>query len=107
VTVDVYTRAEDGISYRLDQADIPLVAYLRGIGFSIIPISEEDELHYANNYLTIAPRHIMAVANQSHTLVQAFEQHGVKVEWVPLENLIKGYGAAHCMTQVIRRKRTS
>lgn len=71
------------------------------------PISEEDELHYANNYLTIAPRHIMAVANQSHTLVQAFEQHGVKVEWVPLDNLIKGYGAAHCMTQVIRRKRTS
>ena len=107
VTVDVYTRAEDGISYRLDQADIPLVAYLQGIGFSIIPISEEDELHYANNYLTIAPRHIMAVANQSHTLIQAFEQHGVKVEWVPLENLIKGYGAAHCMTQVIRRKRTS
>ncbi|MBR5574041.1 MAG: hypothetical protein IKW35_06055 [Paludibacteraceae bacterium] len=49
----------------------------------------------------------MAVANQSHTLVQAFEQHGVKVEWVPLDNLIKGYGAAHCMTQVIRRKRTS
>ena len=28
---------------------------------------------------------------------------GVKVEWIPLESLIDGYGAAHCMTQVLSR----
>ena len=28
---------------------------------------------------------------------------GVTVEWVPLESLIDGYGAAHCMTQVLKR----
>jgi arginine deiminase len=44
----------------------------------------------------------MAVGNQSAELQQAFERHGVKVEWIPPETLIKGYGAAHCMTQVIR-----
>ena len=67
------------------------------------PIKEEDELHYANNYLTIAPRHIMAVAGQSEELQQDFKRHGVKVEWIPLESLIDGYGAAHCMTQVLSR----
>ena len=103
VTIDVYTRAEGGGDYCLSRADVPFVEYLKSIGMSIILISKEDELHYANNYLTIAPRHIMAVANQSQRLTKALAEHGVTVEWVPLENLIKGYGAAHCMTQVIRR----
>ena len=76
--------------------------FLKERGFTIIPISQKDELHYANNFLTIAPRHILAVGNQSKQLQQLFEKHGAKVEWIPLETLIKGYGAAHCMTQVIK-----
>ena len=82
------------------------VEFLKKRGFTIIPIKLEDELHYANNFLTIAPRHIMAVGNQSEQLQKAFAQHGVKVEWIPLETLIKGYGAAHCMTQVIKAELT-
>lgn len=103
VVVDLYQRSVEGGEYELSCKDIPFVEYLTEQGFEIITIGERDEMHYANNYLTIAPRHIMAVANQSEALEESFRQHGVKVEWVELENLIKGYGAAHCMTQVIRR----
>ena len=53
--------------------------------------------------LIIAPRHIMAVGGQSAALQQRLRDAGVKVEWVPLESLIDGYGAAHCMTQVMNR----
>ena len=103
VTVDLYTRLAGEKEYHLTQQDLSFVQYLKDNGFSIIPIKEEDELHYANNYLTIAPRHIMAVAGQSEELQQDFKRHGVKVEWIPLESLIDGYGAAHCMTQVLSR----
>jgi arginine deiminase len=103
VTVDLYTRPAGEKEYHLTQQDLSFVQYLKDNGFSIIPIKEEDELHYANNYLTIAPRHIMAVAGQSEELQQDFKRHGVKVEWIPLESLIDGYGAAHCMTQVLSR----
>ena len=102
VTVDLYTRKPGEKDYTLSQREIPFVEFLEQRGFSIIPIKIEDELHYANNFLTIAPRHIMAVGNQSRELQRALAKHGVKVEWIPLETLIKGYGAAHCMTQVIR-----
>lgn len=102
VTVDLYTRKSGEKGYTLTQENIPFVEFLQSEGFEIIPIKLEDELHYANNYLTIAPRHIMAVGNQSEALQEAFKRHGVHVEWIPLETLIKGYGAAHCMTQVIR-----
>ena len=104
VTVDLYTRKPGEKDYTLSQREIPFVRFLEQRGFTIIPIKLEDELHYANNFLTIAPRHIMAVGNQSQELQQAFVKHGVKVEWIPLETLIKGYGAAHCMTQVIRAR---
>jgi arginine deiminase len=102
VTVDLYTRECGQKEYRLTQQDVPFVEFLTQQGYTIIPIKYEDEMHYANNFLTIAPRHIMAVGNQSESLQQSFAEHNVKVEWIPLETLIKGYGAAHCMTQVIR-----
>lgn len=102
VTVDLYTRKPGRKEYALTQKEIPFVEFLKKRGFTIIPIKPKDELHYANNFLTIAPRHIMAVGNQSDELQKALSENGVKVEWIPLENLIKGYGAAHCMTQVIK-----
>lgn len=102
VTVDLYTREKGKKEYTLTQKDVSFVEFLQKRGMTIIPIKLQDELHYANNFLTIAPRHIMAVGNQSEELQKAFAENGVKVEWIPLETLIKGYGAAHCMTQVIK-----
>ena len=103
VTCDIYARAAGEKEYRLITEDMPFVGFLRERGMQIIPIDREDEMHYANNYLTIAPRHIMAVGGQSAALQQRLRDAGVKVEWVPLESLIDGYGAAHCMTQVMNR----
>ena len=102
-TCDIYAREPGTKSYSLLQKDLPFVEYMRGRGFEIIPIDYEDEMHYANNYLTIAPRHIMAVAGQSKAYQQRLADAGVTVEWIPLESLIDGYGAAHCMTQVLKR----
>lgn len=103
ISADIYTRAPQTKEYRLQAQDLPFVDLLRQRGFDIIPIQEEDELHYANNYLTIAPRHIMAVGGQSEAYQDSLREHKVYVEWIPLEQLICGYGAAHCMTQVLQR----
>lgn len=105
VTCDIYSRADNEKAYRLIEEDTPFVEFLRARGMQIIPIETEDEMHYANNYLTIAPRHIMAVGGQSEAFQKRLRDAGVTVEWVPLESLIDGYGAAHCMTQVLRRAR--
>ncbi len=104
ISADIYVRAPGETNYCLQTQDCSFVELLQERGFTIIPIEEEDELHYANNYLTIAPRHIMAVGGQSKTLQDVFKAHNVMVEWIPLEQLICGYGAAHCMTQVMQRR---
>ncbi|MBP5629614.1 MAG: hypothetical protein J6X27_07230 [Bacteroidaceae bacterium] len=103
-TCDIWARKPGTLEYKLWKQNLSFVEYVRGRGFQIIPIDIDDELHYANNFLTIAPRHIMAVGGQSETLKQRFRDAGVIVEWIPLESLIDGYGAAHCMTQVLQRE---
>ena len=103
VTCDIWARKPGTKQYSLWKQDQPWVEYIKGRGFQIIPIDYDDEMHYANNFLTIAPRHIMAVGGQSETLQQRFREAGVTVEWIPLESLISGFGAAHCMTQVLKR----
>ena len=103
-TADIYAREKGSKEYSLIKEDAGFVDVVKSLGYDIIPIDREDELHYANNYLTIGPRHIMAVGGQSEAFADALKAHGVTVEWVPLENLICGYGAAHCMTQVLSRQ---
>ena len=103
-TCDIWVRKPGTKQYSLWHRDVPFVEYLLSRGFQIIPIDYEDEMHYANNFLTIAPRHIMAVNGQSLELQERFRNAGVTVEWIPLESLIDGYGAAHCMTQVLQRE---
>lgn len=103
VTIDVYER-KDGKYHKTIENEC-FVDYLeKTLGVTVIPIARPDELNYANNYLTIAPRHIMAVAGQSEALQKALADNKVNVTWIPLPNLTKGYGAAHCMTQILTTK---
>ena len=60
-------------------------------------------MNYANNFLAVGKREIVMVAGQSLELQKALREHGVDVTWAYLDNLTRGYGAAHCMTQVVRR----
>ena len=103
-TCDIWARKPGTKEYALWKQDQSFIEYIKGRGFEIIPIDHDDEMHYANNFLTIAPRHIMAVGGQSEELQKRFRDAGVNVEWIPLESLIDGYGAAHCMTQVLQRE---
>ena len=105
LTMDMYVRPAGQTEYRLEPAfsGMGFREFLESRGVKIIRISKEDADHYANNFLTVDARHIMSVAGQSKALEAEYAKHNVLVEWVPLDNLIGGYGAAHCMTQVLRR----
>lgn len=105
LTIQMFARKPGSKSYHEVMAykDKPFKEFLVELGCKIIRIDKADADHYANNFLAIDGRHIMSVAFQSKQLEKTYKENGVNVEWVPLENLIGGYGAAHCMTQVLRR----
>lgn len=102
LTIDIWEREGKCEPYHKSFADISFVDFIEEeLKMKVIPISRQDEMTYANNYLAVAPRKIMAVAGQSAELQEALRANFVDVTWVPLTNLTKGYGAAHCMTQII------
>ncbi len=105
LTIQMFARKPGSKTYHEVKAfkDMSFKDFLAKRGCKVIRIGKQDADHYANNFLAIDARHIMSVAHQSRELELQYEANGVKVEWVPLENLIGGYGAAHCMTQVMRR----
>lgn len=104
LAADVYVRAPGETSYRLEREGISFVEFLRQRGVRIIPIQESDMEMLATNFLCIAPRHIVAREGLSDEFINSMQENGVSVEWVKLDELAKGYGTVHCMTQVIGRE---
>lgn len=106
LTIDMYAREPGEKDYHTvpERSGYSFKQFLTDRGVKIIRISKQDADHYANNFLTVGARHIMAVAGFSSELAAEFRDAGVTVESVPLDNLTGGYGAAHCMTQVCFRR---
>lgn len=102
LTADIYAKNTEG-SFEKVASGVPFTEFLTKRGIDIIPIEKADELNYANNFLTVGARKIVMVAGQSLELQTQLREHGVDVTWAYLDNLTHGYGAAHCMTQVVRR----
>ncbi|MCQ2347142.1 MAG: arginine deiminase family protein [Paludibacteraceae bacterium] len=107
LTCDIYLRKAipndtTGL-YILQQKDADFCQLLRDREITIIPVPSADIAKMANNYLTIGPRHICAMRGMSRELAEAIQNHKVTIEWIDAENLMKGFGAAHGMTQIIKR----
>ena len=100
LTVDVYERK--GGKYVLALIDEPFLKYLASQGVEVIPISEADSNSFGTNFLPVAPREIIAVSKKSAAYRNALRKHGVTAHWVDLTHCTKGYGAAHCLSQVIK-----
>ena len=102
LTADIYAKNTEG-SFEKVVSGVPFTEFLTKRGIDIISIKKTDELNYANNFLTVGARKIVMVAGQSLELQARLREHGVDVTWAYLDNLTRGYGAAHCMTQVVKR----
>ena len=102
LTVDVYARKGNEAYQKVIEGQ-SFLEFLAQRGIDIIPILSEDEEHFGNNFICLQGREIVMVAGQSEALQQQLKAKGVKVHWAPLYNLTCGYGAAHCMTQMIGR----
>ncbi len=101
-TVDVYEKR--GAAYEQVLAGADFREYVEGtLGFTVIPVSGADQLRYGINFLTVAPRRVLAVDGVSESLKERLRAHGIAATWMDFGNLTGGYGAAHCTTQVLRR----
>lgn len=100
--VDLYQLGPNG--YTLEKRDMDFQQFLeKDLGFTVIPVSRRDQNLYGVNFLTYAPGKVFAIDGVSAEYKQALRKNGVDAVWMDFDELTKGYGAAHCTTQVLRR----
>ena len=78
----------------------------KNLGYRVIPVSRKDQNLYGVNFLTIAPNKILAIDGVSKAYKERLKDNGVDAVWMDFTELTKGYGAAHCTTQVLLREDT-
>jgi arginine deiminase len=101
--VDVYELQGD--QYERTVTDGDFQEFLeKQMGLRLIPVSNDDQLKYGINFLCIGPNRLLGVAGVSEEYKARLRDAGVKVTWMDFANLTGGYGAAHCMTQVLHRR---
>lgn len=113
VTVDVWQKV--GSTYRQTQTDVPFVNLLRDqLKCQIVVASHRVQELYGINFLTVGTRKLVGVAappqgtpgrDEYLAYQRALAEARVAATWTGMESLKLGYGAAHCMTQVLRRSR--
>lgn len=103
LTADVYQLEND--TYKLVSDDIDFVGFLANdMKMKVIPVPVNDQLKYGVNFLTVKGNNIFAVDGVSQGYKNVLKQAGVNAKWINFSNMTGGYGAAHCVTQVLRRR---
>ena len=103
LTADVYEMDRGAYRKVLDSVDF--VSYMtETLGFRLVPVSNEDQLNYGINFLTIRSNRILGIDGVSDAYKETLRDLGVDATWMDFGNLTGGYGAAHYSTQVLRRE---
>jgi arginine deiminase len=104
--VTLYKQNQDkSYSQYTENGELSFQSYLESKNIELVPLPKEMQLNYGNNILTISPNKIIAVKNVAETYPSLLSQNNVLFTEVDLENISKGYGGPHCMTQVLRREK--
>jgi len=100
VTEYVY---ENG-AYRLNRRDVEFAQYVRDEGYTIVPVTEDEQLEYVINFLNLGENRIICVHPRTKELLETCEQFDGEVTYIPFTGITNMYGAVHCSSQVFRTK---
>ncbi|GMH40790.1 hypothetical protein BSKO_08694 [Bryopsis sp. KO-2023] len=102
--VDEFVRDDATGQYKLTRGDLELSEFVTEEGYNIVPVKAEDQLAYGCNVLNLGNGFIIAVhLPTARQLVNSPHFDGV-VQVVDFSSITSMYGAAHCSTQVLKRK---
>lgn len=105
---DIYNKKDNGEfdSSKPDVTNADFVDYLRlEKGMTLVPITNEEQLNYGLNFLTIGHNEIIGVRNPNQSYLEKVrDQYKVCTKFLNLDSMISAYGGPHCTTQVFHRE---
>lgn len=89
--------------YRLRQERVEFSAYLKQRGFSIIPVSGEEQLNYGCNILNLGNGDVISIEKNTARRIATSPKFEGTVEFLDFTPVTCMYGGVHCATQVVAR----
>lgn len=84
-----------------------LRVFLAAKGIDIINVTREEQENFATNLLNMGNRTLMVSLSRNKRVLAELEARGYRILNAEITKLVNGYGAVHCLTAPVRRKRTS
>lgn len=101
--VDEYVRDPATGRYSLARQGIELACYMRGEGYSIIPITGAHQLAYGCNVLNLGASRILSVHAASARQICKHPDFKGDVRVIDFSSITSMYGSVHCASQVVMR----
>eukprot|EP01024_Parvocaulis_polyphysoides_P038241 TRINITY_DN34286_c0_g1_i2.p1 TRINITY_DN34286_c0_g1~~TRINITY_DN34286_c0_g1_i2.p1 ORF type:complete len:491 (-),score=62.11 TRINITY_DN34286_c0_g1_i2:386-1645(-) len=102
--VDLYVFDPPTQKYKLEVQNREFSLFLKSEGYSIIPISAEDQLQYACNVLNLGNGNIVSVHAKSARQIVRDKNFKGDIKAIDFSSITSMYGAVHCSSQVVRRR---
>ncbi|KAI0563946.1 arginine deiminase [Gracilaria domingensis] len=93
--------------YTLEQGDVEFSQFMRGQGFSIIPISGDEQLNYGCNVLNLGNGDMISIEKDTARRIACSEAFKGTVEFIDFKAVTCMYGGVHCASQVVSREHIS
>ena len=71
----------------------------------IIEVTKQEQENFATNLLNLGNKTVIVALSTNQRVINELEKRGYRVLSAELNKLVSGYGATHCLTAPIRRKR--
>jgi arginine deiminase len=84
-----------------------LRVFLAAKGIDIINVTRQEQENFATNLLNMGNRTLMVSLSRNKRVIAELESRGYRIINAEITKLVNGYGAVHCLTAPVRRKRTS
>ncbi|KAG9395399.1 Arginine deiminase [Carpediemonas membranifera] len=104
----IIERTEDGKhNVSLARHDVELSAYVKQLGFEIIPLTDEQQLAYGVNILNLGNNKLISVHEPSGLAITrspTFVEDGGSIHPIQFRAITSLYGSVHCASQVVHRE---
>ncbi len=74
-------------------------------GIEILEISKEEQENFATNLLNLGNKTLIVALSTNTRVIKELEERGFRILSAELNKLVNGYGAVHCLSAPIQRKR--
>ncbi|KAI8474870.1 MAG: hypothetical protein J3K34DRAFT_517740 [Monoraphidium minutum] len=101
--VDEYVRDVITGQYKLARSGVEFAAFMKGEGYTIIPISGAHQLQYACNVLNLGGSRIISVHAPSARQIVTHPAFKGDVRVIDFSSITSMYGSVHCASQVVLR----